>query len=124
MAKHDKKKRGKAKEPKAVTIKRLLRDHFAPLGFDALNVAERTFPYRVRADLQRAIDRLFADGSAAGTAVRRFCGVRKEYAVYEGVDFAGVICSRGGADKINLRIDIRQVSFFQRNPQNCRGVLH
>lgn len=86
MAKHGKNKRHKGAAAGETRVRRLLRSHFAPLGFDALSVAERKFPYRVRADLQRALDGLLAGGVAVG----RFCGVRKEY-TYDGIDFPGLL---------------------------------
>ncbi|MBW3597561.1 MAG: ATP-binding protein [Planctomycetes bacterium] len=58
----------------------LIRFHFQPTPLDNLRIAERRFPYRVRADLQRAIDRLFSEQ----TTVHHFCGVRREYS-HEGV---------------------------------------
>jgi AAA+ superfamily predicted ATPase len=80
------KRKEKPAGPGELAAKQLLGDHFAPRLFDALSIAERKFPFRVRADLQRAVDRLFA----AGTAVERFTGIRKEYA-YEGLDFPAII---------------------------------
>lgn len=56
-------------------IATLIRAHFAPRGMQNITISERKFPFRVRADLQRAIDRLFEEG----TVIRHFCGVRKEY---------------------------------------------
>lgn len=79
-------KRGKPKKQKPTLVADMLRRHFAPLDFAALSVSERKFPFRVRADLQRSIDRVFA----AGTEVLGFCGVQKEYA-YEGIDFPALI---------------------------------
>ena len=53
----------------------LIRAHFAPTGLEDITISERKFPFRVRADLQRAMDRLFG----SGTIIRHFCGVRREY---------------------------------------------
>jgi hypothetical protein len=53
----------------------LVQAHFHPTPLDHLTISERQFPFRVRADLQRAADRLFG----ARTTVCHFCGVRKEY---------------------------------------------
>lgn len=58
----------------------LTRTHFHPISLDAISITERQFPFRVRADLQRAIDRLFGEK----TVIRHFCGVRKVY-MHEGV---------------------------------------
>jgi cell division protease FtsH len=70
----------------APRVRPLLEGHFRPARLDELTVSERQFPYRVRADLHRAIDRLFG----AEARVLHFCGVRKEHA-YEGVQFAGLL---------------------------------
>ena len=56
-------------------IATIIRAHFAPTKLQNITISERKFPFRVRADLQRAIDRLFG----SGTVIRHFCGVRKEY---------------------------------------------
>lgn len=53
----------------------LLTPHFAPAQVADITVTEREFPYRVRADLQCAMDR-FVDAQAR---LHHFCGVRKEY---------------------------------------------
>ena len=79
-------KKRKAKKHKQALVLDILRRHFAPLAFADLSISERKFPFRVRADLQRSIDRLFGDD----TAVLGFCGVQKEYA-YEGIDFPAII---------------------------------
>ena len=56
-------------------IRPLIEGHFRPVAADNLTIFERKFPFRVRADLQRAIDRLFA----AGTTISHFCGVERDY---------------------------------------------
>ncbi len=58
----------------------LMTSHFKPVSIENVTISERKFPFRVRADLQRAIDRLFSDE----TNVLHFCGVRKEFS-HEGV---------------------------------------
>jgi hypothetical protein len=63
----------RARDRKAVS--RLIQAHFHPTPAENISISERRFPFRVRADLQRAIDRLFG----ATIVVRQFCGVRKEY---------------------------------------------
>lgn len=66
-------------------IRPLLESHFHPVLLNNITVSERRFPFRVRADLQRAIDRLFATEAT----ISHFCGVRKEHA-FEGVNFSGL----------------------------------
>src|SRR3954452_20219043 len=55
-------------------LRPLLERHFRPAALDDLTVSERRFPFRVRADLQRAVDRLFTSAAT----ITHFCGVRKE----------------------------------------------
>jgi ATPase family associated with various cellular activities (AAA) len=64
----------------------LIRTHFRPAPLRDLTISERKFPHRVRADLQRALDRLLV----SGPKVCHFCGVSKEYA-YEGLTFTGLL---------------------------------
>ncbi|APW63861.1 tetratricopeptide repeat protein [Paludisphaera borealis] len=60
----------------------LIRSHFEPTPSGDLTITERVFPHRVRADLQRAVDRAFG----GETTVSFFCGVRKRYN-HEGIGF-------------------------------------
>ncbi len=62
------------------SIVSLLALHFHPVAAENVTISERSFPFRVRADLQRAIDHLFHHE----TKVVHFCGVRKEYS-HDGV---------------------------------------
>lgn len=64
-------------------IYHVIRKHFAPNSLDDISVSERRFPLRVRADLQRAIDRLLA----AEVTVHQFCGVSKKHS-YHGINFS------------------------------------
>ncbi len=57
----------------------LIRDHFHPDSLENVTISERRFPFRVRADLQRAIDQLFEDH----TTIAHFCGVKKDYSYDE-----------------------------------------
>ena len=68
------------------SVASLLRSHFRPLPIDDITISERQFPFRVRADLQRAIDRLFGDE----TNVLHFCGIRREYS-HEGVTLSACL---------------------------------
>ncbi len=53
----------------------LLKSHFMPTSTAEITITERRFPFRMRADLQRTIERFF-DGEIA---VKHFFGVRNEY---------------------------------------------
>ena len=70
----------------SVTVGSLLKSHFHPVKINDITISEREFPFRVRADLQRAIDRLFSDQ----TRILHFCGVRKEYS-HEGVSLSDCV---------------------------------
>jgi len=67
--------RREEKAPPRTLVANLIRDHFRPVAIDDITISERSFPFRVRADLQRAIDRLFG----SKTTIRHFCGVRQDY---------------------------------------------
>lgn len=54
----------------------LLTSHFQPTPLSELTISEREFPYRVRADLQKTVDKLFGQD----VKLLLFTGVRKEYA--------------------------------------------
>lgn len=53
----------------------LLRSHFRPIAVSDITITERRFPFRMRADLQRTINKLFGDEFT----VHHFFGVRNEY---------------------------------------------
>jgi len=59
-----------------VPVASLLKEHFRPVKIAEITVAERSFPFRMRADLQRTIDSYFGED----VTVRHFFGVRNEYA--------------------------------------------
>jgi cell division protease FtsH len=67
--------RREEKAPPRKLIATLIRDHFRPAAIDDITISERSFPFRVRADLQRAIDQLFG----TRTTIHHFCGVRQDY---------------------------------------------
>lgn len=74
----------KRSRPKSVA--ELLQIHFRPTPVSDITVSERVFPYRVRADLQRSLERLFQDRFR----VLHFFGVRKEFS-HEALSFADCI---------------------------------
>ena len=59
-----------------VSVASLLHEHFQPVTVADITISERSFPFRMRADLQRTINEYFGDG----ITVRHFFGVRSEYA--------------------------------------------
>jgi len=58
-----------------VSVASLLYEHFHPVQVADITISERSFPFRMRADLQRTIDKYFGDG----ITVKHFFGVRSEY---------------------------------------------
>lgn len=64
----------------------LLEQHFAPANLDEITITERRFPTRVRADLQRAIDRLISEQ----VKLLHFSGIRKKFN-HEGVNFSELL---------------------------------
>ena len=65
----------------------LLAAHFKPLPVSDITITERQFPFRVRADLQKAVDDLFDKDSK----IVHFFGVRREYS-HEGVTLVRLPC--------------------------------
>ena len=78
-------------------IAKLLQRHFHPESTLDLTVTERTFPLRVRADLQRTVDRFFSEG----ITVVHFCGMFQRYD-HEGLKFCHLI----GADEDHFPVSV------------------
>ncbi|TWT76475.1 ATP-dependent zinc metalloprotease FtsH 3 [Planctomycetes bacterium CA13] len=60
----------------STSVSTLLRSHFENIPINQLSVSERQFPYRMRADLQRTIEKLISDEFN----VLQFFGVQKDFA--------------------------------------------
>jgi hypothetical protein len=71
----------------------LIRKHFRRNSLDKLVITERTFPFRVRADLQCALSDVVADGFETS----HFSGLRKEFVFGSGITFAECL-GVGGRD--------------------------
>ncbi len=91
----------------------LLDRHFHPLDIESLTVSERTFPFRVRADLQQAVDKLFAQD----VRIVRFCGVKKEYWM-GGLDFAGLLADEH-SPALAAPPQYEQIDIGEEEPVNC-----
>jgi hypothetical protein len=94
-------------------VRPLLDAHFRPTSLDDLTISERRFPFRVRADLQRAINRLFT----ADTTIRHFCGVRKEY-THDGLGFA-VLLVDGHSPAVSVPPEYEEVDIGEEQPVRC-----
>lgn len=69
----------------------LIRRHFGRLPVDKLVITERTFPFRVRADLQCALTEVLANEFECS----QFSGLRKEYVFGPGITFADCLGQKG-----------------------------
>jgi len=92
----------------------LIRHHFRPTSLEEVTISERSFPFRVRADLQLAIDALFDSESI----VAYFCGVEKEYA-HEGISFSECIVERDHNPVIAVPPQYEEVDIGEDVPVRC-----
>jgi len=97
----------------ATNVLPLLRQHFAPLPLESLTITERSFPSRVRADLQRAIDSLVATMS-----VRHFSGVRKRHAL-EGTNFTELVVDDEHDPPIFVPPQYEEIDIGEEKPLRC-----
>lgn len=89
----------------------LLIAHFRPTPPADITIAERKFPFRVRADLQRAIDRLFGDQ----TRILHFCGVRREYS-HEGLHLSDCIIESQHYPAISIPPEYEEIDIGEEEP--------
>ena len=94
-----------------VSVSSLLRKHYQPVKLDDITIAERQFPYRVRADLQRAIDRLFGEQ----TQILHFCGVRKEFS-HEGITLSGCIVESQHYPTVSIPPEYEEIDIGENEP--------
>ena len=95
-------------------IFRLMRAHFAPTSLQNLTIFERQFPFRVRADLQRAIDRLFGSGAV----IRHFCGIRKEYD-HNGITMSDCVIDSQHSPALSVPPQYEEVDVGDEQPVRC-----
>jgi cell division protease FtsH len=100
--------------PMKQTTLALLEKHFAPTPVDDITITERTFPVRVRADLQQAMDRLMS----SEVQLLHFCGVRKRYA-HEGIDFPELMIRDRDDAVLSVPPQYEQVHVGEAEPINC-----
>jgi tetratricopeptide (TPR) repeat protein len=92
----------------------LLAEHFDPLPLADLAITERQFPFRVRADLQRAVDLLFDQS----TRIEHFCGVKKEYS-YEGITFSDLLFPTSRGPALAVPPEYEELDIGEREPARC-----
>lgn len=95
-------------------IPSLLGDHFRPTSLDDLLLTERIFPFRVRADLQRATEALFQ----GKTKVCHFSGVRQSYS-HEGMEFTGLIAARDNDPPVAVPAEYEEIDIGEELPVRC-----
>lgn len=93
------------------SVASLLAAHFSPVAMDEISVAERSFPFRMRADLQRTIDTLFSDGMT----VLHFFGVRKEYA-HGGVELSDCIVDSNHNPAVSIPPEYEELDIGEEQP--------
>jgi AAA+ superfamily predicted ATPase len=94
-------------------LRPLIESHFRPAPLEDLAIAERKFPLRVRADLQRAIDRLFV----AGTQICHFGGIQKEDC-YEGLSLSSLIVD-GHSPGVSVPPQYEDLDIGSEQPARC-----
>jgi hypothetical protein len=95
-------------------IATIIRAHFAPTGLQNITISERQFPFRVRADLQRAVDRLFD----SNTVIRHFCGVRREYS-HEGLTLSDCVVENQRIPATAVPPQYEEVDVGDEQPVRC-----
>ncbi len=89
----------------------LLLSHFHPTPADEVTISERQFPFRVRADLQRAIDQLFGEEAR----ILHFCGIRREYS-HEGVSLSDCIVESQNNPAVATPPEYEEINIGEEEP--------
>jgi cell division protease FtsH len=95
-------------------ISSLIQAHLHPTPVNNLTISERRFPFRVRADLQRAIDRLFGKK----TTVCHFCGVRKEFS-HEGITLSDCLVPSEHHPAVSTPPQYEEIDIGDDQPIRC-----
>lgn len=103
-----------ARSDQPVSVVKLVRSHLSPMLPESMCVTERSFPFRVRADLQRAIDQLFDSESA----ISHFCGVRKEYS-HDGIALADCFVESHHSPTVSVPPQYEEVDVGDAEPIRC-----
>ena len=106
-----------AEAPPDTRVATVLREHFGNVSASDLRVAERRFPFRVRADLQRAVERVMSDGAR----ITHFFGVHKPYA-HEGLDFATLLANDPNYPPVAVPPHYEEIDIGEDQPVRCLRV--
>lgn len=98
-----------AKQP--AIISELIQNHFHPVTTEEMTISERRFPTPMRADLQRACDRLFSQG----TRILHYCGARQEYS-HLGITLSGCLASRDHNPAVSTPLEFEEVDIGNAEP--------
>ncbi len=99
--------------PAASSVAGLIQSHLHPLRFEEMTIAERRFPFRMRADLQRTLDALFGKE----ILVYKFVGVRKEYSM-GGLSFSDCLVETDSNPAVPVPPEYEELDIGESEP--CR----
>src|ERR1700679_1662492 len=103
--------------PGNTLIADLLRAHFGQIVPEELTISERQFPYRVRTDLQKAVDQVINSGEE----VIRFCGVRQPYG-HEGIEFSGLMVHNEHTPPVAVPPQYEEIDAGEEEPVRCLKI--
>ncbi|HEX7898283.1 MAG TPA: AAA family ATPase [Planctomycetota bacterium] len=102
---------------KRTQINGLLQAHFHPVPPEDLTVTERLFPFRVRADLQRATQALFS----GKTRIFHYSGVQQAN-THEGLNFNGLIVPHEHYPPLAVPPEYEEIDIGEGAPVRCPKV--
>lgn len=91
-----------------------IREHFAPAKLPEIAIGERNFPMRMRVDLQRVIDQLFATNQL----ISYFSGIRME-SQREGATLAECLASKSYSAPLFAPPEYEDVDIGEAQPVRC-----
>ncbi len=92
-------------------VAKLLAAHFRPLPLGNITISQRQFPFRVRADLQKAIDCLFGEK----TRILHFCGVRQEYS-HKGITLSDCLVESEHNSAVSIPPEYEELDIGEAQP--------
>jgi hypothetical protein len=98
-------------------ISSLLARHFGRGNLQSVSIAERQFPMRVRADLQRAVETLFDNG----IEILQFCSVQQDMS-FQGLNFAGMLASGMFRSPVIAPPEYEEIDIGEDKPIRCLRV--
>lgn len=99
---------------KTTNVFRLIQEHFSPAPITELTILERKFPLRIRADLQRALDRCLSDG----VSVLHFGGVLKANSHF-GIDLPELLVQNDGDPAVDVPPQYEEVDIGDGEKVRC-----